>query len=433
MNKQYVRNGLQYSMQIEPLGGYEYEYQMLLENKIDHLLPLQVEFVNQRQLLIYPVQNAKPFWITSETMWISKQQLYSIVDSLLHTIEEVRRYLLDADNLILETDCLFWDLNQYELHMIYVPGYKRDILKQMTELTEKLLSRMDHQDKNGIYFAHGLHRLLKEETVDLEEIRAYLKNSLFPQELVKNEKESVWREPEQNKNVIKQEIEQETVSSFPERKDWKLWLAGVLGVIMAVGAGFILYLIYWYGIEEWKRDVLLVFLLFFTADCLWGMTQWNRRKKEKEMIDVIQIAEQKKERERRREQGQEASLPVAGERWDGQAGDTIVLGCEEGRLPVNVPKLIPLEKEKKEEILIKKTPFVIGNYHTGVDYRIQAGQISRFHVAFSKIRNDYYIKDLHSTNGTYVNHIQIEPGEEVFIKKGDKITLANLEYLYQTD
>jgi pSer/pThr/pTyr-binding forkhead associated (FHA) protein len=50
---------------------------------------------------------------------------------------------------------------------------------------------------------------------------------------------------------------------------------------------------------------------------------------------------------------------------------------------------------------------------------------SRNHAIIQKIKNDYYIKDMNSTNGTFLNGEQIPSEKYVKLKPGDTISIAN--------
>lgn len=50
---------------------------------------------------------------------------------------------------------------------------------------------------------------------------------------------------------------------------------------------------------------------------------------------------------------------------------------------------------------------------------------SRHHAVIQKIKDDYYLKDEGSTNGTYLNGTAIPEGKYVKLQSGDKITIGN--------
>jgi len=50
---------------------------------------------------------------------------------------------------------------------------------------------------------------------------------------------------------------------------------------------------------------------------------------------------------------------------------------------------------------------------------------SRHHAIVQKIKDDYYIKDLESTNGTFLNGIRIPKDRYVKLNHNDKISIGN--------
>ena len=52
--------------------------------------------------------------------------------------------------------------------------------------------------------------------------------------------------------------------------------------------------------------------------------------------------------------------------------------------------------------------------------------VSRIHACVVAIEGSYFIKDMGSTNGTFVNHQQLNPYQMYPIRSGDKLRLGNL-------
>lgn len=49
---------------------------------------------------------------------------------------------------------------------------------------------------------------------------------------------------------------------------------------------------------------------------------------------------------------------------------------------------------------------------------------SRHHATLQKIKDAFFIRDEHSTNGTFVNGQRIPEGKYVLLNRGDKITIG---------
>ncbi len=50
---------------------------------------------------------------------------------------------------------------------------------------------------------------------------------------------------------------------------------------------------------------------------------------------------------------------------------------------------------------------------------------SRNHALIQKIRDEFFLKDMGSTNGTFLNGTKVPADKYVRIRKGDKITIGN--------
>ncbi|KPJ87575.1 MAG: hypothetical protein AMS17_08185 [Spirochaetes bacterium DG_61] len=61
------------------------------------------------------------------------------------------------------------------------------------------------------------------------------------------------------------------------------------------------------------------------------------------------------------------------------------------------------------------------------DVTVDDRMVSRWHCVIQKIKDDYYIKDLNSLNGTYVNKIKVPANKYMKLKKGDVIHLGKTE------
>jgi K+-sensing histidine kinase KdpD len=87
----------------------------------------------------------------------------------------------------------------------------------------------------------------------------------------------------------------------------------------------------------------------------------------------------------------------------------------------NAPKLIILKGLESDIYSITLKAISIGRGLSN-DFRILAEGVSRIHARISKQGDDYYIADLQSTNGTFLNDRKV--GAEAKLSHGDKIGLG---------
>ena len=90
-----------------------------------------------------------------------------------------------------------------------------------------------------------------------------------------------------------------------------------------------------------------------------------------------------------------------------------------------------VRKSTGEIINITKPEFVIGKSKTKADYAIENNSaISREHCIVVQRDGVNYIKDNNSTNHTYVNGVELQPGKEVLLKHKTEVRLGDEEFTF---
>lgn len=92
--------------------------------------------------------------------------------------------------------------------------------------------------------------------------------------------------------------------------------------------------------------------------------------------------------------------------------------------------LKPVDEANYQTIQITGFPFFIGKLKKNVDYCLENDAVSRYHAKLTKEEEHYYITDLNSTNGTFLNAEAVKTYEKKEINIGDEIAFANIRYLF---
>ncbi len=83
-----------------------------------------------------------------------------------------------------------------------------------------------------------------------------------------------------------------------------------------------------------------------------------------------------------------------------------------------------------EKIFFTKPEYTIGKSETA-DYMIMDNPaVSRIHCVIVKKNGVSYIRDNASTNHTYVDGVELRPGDEVLLKHGSIIYMADEEFVF---
>lgn len=110
-------------------------------------------------------------------------------------------------------------------------------------------------------------------------------------------------------------------------------------------------------------------------------------------------------------------------------GETTVLGAGSGETTVlsqSVNGGVLVRASNNERIPVNTADFTVGRERSRVDYCIGGNtNISREHARFVVRNGHTYIIDNKTANGTFVNGIKARPGQEIELRSGDKIMLAD--------
>ncbi len=92
--------------------------------------------------------------------------------------------------------------------------------------------------------------------------------------------------------------------------------------------------------------------------------------------------------------------------------------------------LKPTDETIYETIAVDSFPFFIGKLKKNVDYCLKKEVVSRYHAKITKEQDQFYITDLNSTNGTFVNKTAIPTYQPKEVVEGDEIAFANIRYRF---
>jgi len=89
-----------------------------------------------------------------------------------------------------------------------------------------------------------------------------------------------------------------------------------------------------------------------------------------------------------------------------------------------------VEKGKKKEYPIDHFPYTIGKRKDCVDLALTDRSVSRIHARIVQKNGRAYLQDCRSTNGTYLNGVQLEPEESVMLEREDEIEIGKVKFSY---
>lgn len=84
----------------------------------------------------------------------------------------------------------------------------------------------------------------------------------------------------------------------------------------------------------------------------------------------------------------------------------------------------------KERFVLEQPIVVIGKMPGAAQLILKEATVSRIHARMIRREDGYYLEDMNSKNGTYVNEELLESQKQVKLKAGDKISFADVAYTY---
>ena len=451
----------------ESMGTDEDSYQlrMLTGNTMDRLLPCHVRRLNGELLLCYDVTSKQDLESFYEGRKLGGQELYRIFEGCAMILEEMGEYLLPQEQLLLDPAYIFLEAEKKRHYFCCIPGYDRESGQQFRELMEYLLPKIDHKDATAVELGYGIYRKAMGERIPLEEIREGLsrfESGEYPLEKPEREKEKegdiLWPEEEEKEHggkdhriPVDEDREQDQDREGRDEEGRKslakklcdYWPELLTGIVLAVLlSGFLILrnqgYLQWISVEHFLGAVLF----FASAALLLSVMLRNRKRnkaprgteEEEAYTELARFKGYEEEWERQREgRGQ---TPFSGgsremEEEEDEAeefGETVMLYREP---ELSFPKLVGKGDEEGKEFLLNRDVTVIGKLKGTADVVLSLPSVSRVHARIRRKEEGYYLSDLNSRNGTYLNGSLLEAGHEVPLKNQDVLRLAEAEYIFE--
>ena len=96
--------------------------------------------------------------------------------------------------------------------------------------------------------------------------------------------------------------------------------------------------------------------------------------------------------------------------------------------PSPSPALVSLQKDRCPDITLEQDHLILGKSRSQADIILPGDTISRKHARIERRTDGYYVTDLFSTNGTFLDGHRLESGQAVVLRDGAQLTFATLDY-----
>lgn len=350
----------------------DYAEKMLQYNPGEGRLEFLKRQENGQEYYCYKITGRKALNGIYAMMSIGERQVRSVLCQIFKIMDDAKEYLLSENDFLLLPNYIFASLPKMEIELCYVPGYAVPLKEQMEGLFEYLLNRVDYEDKRAVELLYDCYMLCVRAQGGIKEIRERIERE--PEE--KSEKE------EPHDGIEDGELKEIAEEGWQEAKEGRQEEK-----MIAESPG---------SYVTWLTD------RFF-----------HRKKKEALLVADQREAYHAERKPERSEMSEEKALTertvllsVAGQR-------------EEAQL---------LNEETGEVVFLTKFPFYIGSVGKYADYVLSQSGVSRIHCCINKKEEGYYLSDLNSTNGTYLDGKEVLPGKEELLWSGAVLRIVRTEF-----
>lgn len=408
-----------------------YELSMLAYNRIPGLLAIETEIADGQVRFWYDITGKQSLADYLARRKVDSQLLELLFQGLEMVCQQLQEHLLEESQLVLEAEYLYLDFSGKKLGIAYFPGYHKDIRDSFRELMEVLLRRLLHSDKQGAAMAYEMYQLSLQKELSFADM---LRRAM---EAKKGQPESSGEMPRRNGG----EMPRRNDGEVPRRSD---------GDAQRRNGG-----------EVQRNDT--------------GEVQKSYMGVGKE--GSIQCADRfgeaqgryidKSEKARRKSRAVMVHSPAPGREAAGHftkikayfAGLGLKSGKKEGwRSSRMAEEELPYVTAQEEEVTyktellyggdeqqgilryqgnggqrdikIEKDSFLLGKEDGEVDGCMTGKSVSRIHARISREDGNYYLEDMNSTNGTYLNGEQLEYRQKQKLAAGDRVMFGMEEYIF---
>ncbi len=359
-----------------PFEEISYKLKMIEKNEISGLLKIKYTIINGEIVLKYNISSKNTIKNLYSKEKINNKQLRDLLQGIIAVWDLVPNYLLDADNIVLTNEMIYIDLNNDKVYLCYNPGYKKDFYLAFHDLIQGILLVVDYNDLTAVELIYKVNEWCNSGNSDIDQLKEIVEGVYMPVKI---------------KDKIKNDIQNENYDARQNCFEYNNSIPGKINPFVRI------------------FEIIKQKFFSFKGDILNGM----------DPHDVCSVNKE------------------YSEDTENITNETISFGDNSDNETILVSDALRNHKRTlisicgTDNISVENYPFLIGKLEKHANGVIRHNSISRVQAKIHLTDNKYYLEDLNSKNGTYVNDERIEPYEIIEIKIGDKIGFAEIDFFFR--
>lgn len=369
----YERNMTGSYMKIpSPVNG-GFDEKMILKKKIPGILPVEKCFVDGQGMYWYNISGKQSLDTYCRMKSVSAEFVEKIVLSICSQIEILEWNLIKVDRLMLDPELIYVANSTEEIIFSIYPEGNHVLAREFQSLMEYLITKVDHSNVEAVKVIYGIYEKSLSEAYSIMDIR---------DEIINKRQEKL-----QLETVEKKKVEEKTVKTKESKESKEKIIERLIKHIKDE-------LCSWLGIDELKIK---------------PKKQTVQKKDEKRVKYEVSIDEAK-----------EVVVPQM------EIHPTVCLS----EMPTFLEGRLRYEgNDGLTDIVLERKEQFVGQASDN-DFQIKKETISRQHAKISYIEDAYYIEDLNSTNGTFVNDEALSYKEKRRLMPQDSVKIADVFYRF---
>lgn len=343
-----------------------FEMEYLNRRTIRRNLPLEIAVQGGVTEFWYRLTGCVSLRTMLELKLFGEAELTSLMKEVYLFSKELERNMLNPLGVLLNLDAIFYKEGKNFL-FCYHPSMEEELKVGLLSIVEELLTLADYKNQNMVKQLYFIYECLNQENPNYEELQCCPQEVLQETEAPKVCEGSI---------TIEECFESEEVIMESEPKFYQLILREKERV-------------------EEKIKIILEGL---------------RRKTKKKWEIYTDLK------------------PVIIRPETTTESPTVFLGTQEKTGGVYC--LMEEGETEDKRILLKKENIILGKNSDTADEIIEDESVSRLHAFITKEEGNYYLEDLNSLNGTFLNGVRLAYKEKVCLKENDMIGIGRKTFCF---
>lgn len=349
-----------------------YDEKILFRRTLEGTVPMEKCYMNGTAQYWYNISGKQALDAYCRVNKLSCNFLETIILRICQQLEVLEWNLVDSNCLMVDPELIFVSNKGEEISFVLYPQNRGDFFEEFQQLLEYMLPKLNHTDKESIRGLYELYEMILTKEYSILDLKQAILEKRVKERKLEETSQALSQE-----SVVYEVAKRKEETILQEKNSFFEKIDGLFERVK--------------GILERSPAELM----------------WRKRDDTDEIPEVVYPGEEIKNEET-------------------EIHPTVCLSS----LPEGARGILVYEGlENYSDFELEKKMCVIGKSHR-VRFHIGRETISNFHAKIDFVNDAYYIEDMNSTNGTYVNDEILNYKERKQLNPGDMLRFADVKYRF---